>query len=425
MIDVVGIGDDGPAGLAPAAVALVAGAAVLIGGRRHLELFAPVDGQERHAWPAPLRPGLAQMLERVGARTAPPGRLVALASGDPLLSGIGATLIGLLGRDQVRIHPAPSSEAIARARMGWTAEGAVVLSCTGRGVEQVRRHLTPGALLVVLCADGSTPARLAAVLTEEGHGASVMTAWWHLGGPAEGSRAAAAAAWDAHPTPDLVVVCVEVRGRTGRVAGPAPGRRDDAFEHDGQITKREVRAVAIAHLRPAPGAHLWDLGAGSGAVGIEWTLAAPRATVTAVERDPARADRIRRNAARLGVETEVRVVHADSADLVRGCPATAPGAPGVAAGDATELEVPDAVFVGGGLTAALVEHVWARLRPGGRFVAHAVTLGTEAVLVAAQDRYGGRLTRLSVEHAAPLGRHVSWTPQRSVVQWSATKEDAP
>lgn len=407
MIDVVGIGDGGAVDLTPRCRSLVLGASTLLGGRRHLELVPAVPGQVRMPWPAPLRDRLPTMLAEVDAAASRPGRLVALASGDPLLSGIGTTLVELLGADVVRIHPALSSEALARARMGWSFEESVVITLVGRSVHAVRRHLSPDARLLVLCADGATPAVIADLLREEGCGQSVMTAWWHLGGPAEGSRGGTANDWPPRQLPSLVLLCIDV-DRDGAlrrpVLGGAPGRPEAAFENDGQISKRDVRASALAHLRPAPGQHLWDLGAGSGAVGIEWALTAPTATVSAVERDPVRAARIVANTNRCGVPTEVTVATSDVLPALDALPR------------------PDAVFVGGGLTQELLDAAWIRLPVGGRFVAHAVTLGTEAMLVSAYDRYGGDLTRITIEHAEPLGRHLSWTPARPVVQWSATKE---
>lgn len=405
MIDVVGIAEGGEAELSPRSRALVRGAQTLLGGRRHLDLVPAVPGQIRRPWPSPLRNGLGPLLDEVDAASAPAGQVVALASGDPMRSGIGTTLIGLLGADAVHIHPGLSSDTLARARMGWSAERTTVVTLVGRSPDGVRRHLADGARLIVLCSDGSTPAVLALLLAEHGWGGSRMTAWWHLGGPEEGSRSGRASRWSADPTPDLVLVCMEVRGtpETAPAAGPAPGRPEASFEHDGQISKRDVRASALAHLRPTPGGHLWDLGAGSGAVGIEWALAAFGASTSAVEQNAARAERIRSNCRQFGVEGDVTVVEAASLDAL------------------ADLPDPDAVFVGGGLTPALIDAVRSRLQPGGRLVAHAVTLDTEALLVGAHERFGGDLTRISVEHATSLGTHLSWTPARAVVQWSSTK----
>lgn len=412
VIDVVGLGDGGFADLPGSSRRLVLGAQVLIGGQRHLGLVPTVEGQVRAEWPRPLTSSLSGFLEEHGAAVGgagEPGKgaVVVLASGDPLCSGIGTTLIRLLGAHAVRVHPALSSSTLARARMGWSAETTTVLTVVGRSLSPIHAHLDPGERLVVLCSDGSTPAAVAGLLRDGGCGDSVLTAWWHLGGSAEGVRTATASRWDPTPTLDLVVLCILVdpAGALARPAlGPAPGRPESAFDHDGQITKRDLRASALAHLRPVRGGHLWDLGAGSGAVGIEWTLAAPGARTTAVERDPVRASRIRRNAVALGVEPAVQVITAEiSVALAR-------------------LDPPDAVFLGGGLTAEVVDLAWECLTPGGRIVAHAVTLGTEAAVVTACARLGGLLTRMAVEHARPLGPHLSWTPSRPVVQWSATKQ---
>lgn len=407
VIDVVGLGDGGFADLAAASRRIVLGAKVLLGGQRHLALVPPVEGQVRVPWPRPLAPSLAGLLEEHGAVGGPTeAAVVVLASGDPLRSGIGTTLVNLLGADAVRVHPALSAATLARARMGWSAETTAVVTVVGRSLAPIRSHLDPGERLVVLCAGGATPATVAALLCDANCGESVLTAWWHLGGPSEGGRTATASRWEPTPTPDLVVLCILVdpEGALGRPSlGPAAGRPEAAFDHDGQITKRDLRASAVAHLRPVRGAHLWDLGAGSGAVGIEWALAAPRARTTAVERDPLRANRIRYNATKLGAEPAVQVVTAETADAM------------------TLLDPPDAVFFGGGLTTDLVDRAWAALTPGGRIVAHAVTLATEAAVVDACTRLGGVLTRIAVEHARPLGVHLSWTPSRPVVQWSATK----
>jgi len=333
--------------------------------------------------------------------------VVSLASGDPLRSGVGTTLIEWLGADQVRITPALSSETLARARMGWSAEDTEVVTLVGRSLDRIRRYLSPGAKLIVLCSDGSSPRQIASVLTSEGCGESLMTAWSHLGGVDEQRRDGVASTWGTDPSPDLVLLCVEVAADALRrpVVGPAGGRPDDAFEHDGQLSKSDIRASAMARLRPHPGGVLWDLGAGSGAVAIEWCLAAPGAKSVAVERDEGRAAGIASNAARLGVPSEVRVVRDDVVSMVR---------------TSANLPRPAAIFIGGGLDPEVIELALAVLVPGGRLVAHAVTLESEAAMVAAAGVHGGTLTRLSIEHAEPLGRFLSWKPARAIVQWSVS-----
>lgn len=408
MIDVVGIGDDGWPGLDERRRRLVAGARTLLGGRRHLDLLAghAAPGARLVPWPSPLREFLPGLLKEATAE----GDVVVVASGDPLRSGIGTTLIDLLGPDAVHTHPAIAGDTLARARQGWSAEETRVVTTVGRDPRAVLAHLAPGVRLVVLCSDGYGPARLAAMLTEHGWGATELTARWHLGGPDEGARAARADAFTG-TTADLVLCCLDVRcddpAARAATGGPVPGRPEDFIDHDGQVTKRDLRAGALARLRPTPGAHLWDLGAGNGSVGLEWCLAADRASATLVERDTDRADRIRRNAAALGLAARVEVVHEDTVDAS-------------AAGFA-EWPTPDAVFVGGGLESAVLERAWAALPPGGRLVSHAVTLGGEAALVALREHTGGDLTRVGVEHAAPLGSHLSWTPARAVVQLAAVR----
>lgn len=401
VIDVVGIGDDGWAGLDEGRRGLLRDASTVLGGRRHLDLVAghTATGARLVPWPSPLRPALPGLLEGKGDA-------VVLASGDPLRSGIGTTLIELFGRDRVRIHPAVASDVLARARQGWSAEETTVVTTVGRDPRALLPHLAPGARLVVLCSGGDDPAVLGGLLTENGWGATELTARWHLGGPGEGARAARADAFTGR-TEDLVVCCLEVRSDTPAVtaaAGPVPGRSEDFIDHDGQLTKRDVRASALARLRPTPGGHLWDLGAGNGSVALEWCLGAERATATCVERDPDRAQRIRDNADALGLGGRVDVVLGDTATT-----------------DLADLAVADAVFVGGGLDGDLLDRAWSSLRPGDRLVAHAVTLEGEAALVALHTRTGGELTRLTVERAVPLGRFLSWTPARAVTQLAATQ----
>lgn len=332
--------------------------------------------------------------------------VVVLATGDPLVSGVGSTLIRVLGADRVRVHPAVSSVALAGARMGWPSETTSVVSLVSRSVYAVRRHLAPGARVVALSASGATPVGLARALVELGLGDTAMSVLGDLGTVHE-SRfdcAAAELATGSAPGPDgipaLNVVAFEVPA-TAVLWGSSPGLPEDAFAHDGQITKREVRALAIAALRPMAGQRLWDLGAGSGSVSVEWCLAAPRTTVCAVEREAARAVRVGENAEAFGVPISVTI--ADSMDAV------------------SELPSPDAVFIGGGATTELIDAAWEALRPGGRLVVHCVTLDTEALVVAAQSRLGGDLRRVTIERAEALGRHLSWKPARPIVQWSATK----
>lgn len=407
MIDVVGIGADGLGGLAPKMRELIASADAVIGGNRHLDMARTVNSAEHvqyYAWPRPLRAQLGDFMARLITHHV---NIVVLASGDPLRSGIATTLIEALGREAVRVHPHISSDTLARARMGWSAETTDVVTLVGRQVERLVPDLAPSARIVVLCSDGQTPASIASLLTSAGWGETLMTAWWNLGGPDEGSRATRAAEWSDTVTPDLVLVCLELPegGPETQTLGPTPGRADDAFTHDGLITKRDIRATALARLRPLPGQVLWDVGAGSGAIGIEWTLGAPRARAVAIERNPQRLARIAENAHIFGVSDRLHIIDAETSRAVA---------------DAN-LASPDAVFLGGGISADVIATCIRRLLPGGRLVGHAVTLETEALLVDGWRQHGGDLTRIQVETASPLGTMTGFRPARAVVQWCFTK----
>ncbi|GGF31964.1 precorrin-6Y C5,15-methyltransferase [Marmoricola endophyticus] len=397
MIHVVGIGADGWTVLSERLRTLVREAEVLLGGSRHLSLVPEVPGQERTPWPSPLRDALPALLDSFGSR-----RVVVLASGDPMVSGIGTTLVDLLGADQVVVEPAVSSVALARARMGWAAESCAVVSLVGRDASALLRELAPGRRVLVLCADETTPATVAALLVEAGAGESRMTVLGDLGAAEESRSDGLAATWGGD-SPRLAVLAVEVVRPTGPATSWAPGLPDDSYEHDGQLTKRDLRASALSRLAPAPGQLLWDVGAGAGSVGIEWMRAHPTCRAVAVEADAERAARIGRNAARLGVPG-LSVVHG--------------GAPGALVG----LDAPDAVFVGGGATRpGVLDSVLGALRPGGRLVVHGVTVETERLLAEAYASYGGELTRLHVEHAEPIGSFTGWTPGRAVTQWAVVR----
>ncbi|PVG84374.1 cobalamin biosynthesis bifunctional protein CbiET [Nocardioides gansuensis] len=390
-VTVVGIGADGWAGLAPRSQQLVTAAAAVVGGARHLALLPPVDGQARLPLPSPLRSGLRPLLEEHAAH----GGVVVLASGDPLVSGIASTLLEL--GVAVAVEPAVSSVALARARMGWPAETVTVLSLVGRPVARLARLLAPGRRVLVLSADGSTPAAVAGLLVEAGYGDSELSVLSDLGAETESRVDSTAAGWSGQ-APSLNVVALSMAGPVvGSLTGGLP---DDAFEHDGQLTRRDVRASALARLAPQPGQLLWDVGAGAGSIGIEWSRADAACRAVAVEADPERAARIARNAERLGVP-DLQVLHGRAPDALAG------------------LAAPDAVFVGGGATRdGVVDACLAALRPGGRLVVHGVTLETEALLARLHAEHGGELTRISVETVAPIGSFRGWTPARAVTQWS-------
>ena len=392
---VVGVGADGWHGLTAATRAVIVSAEVVVGGSRQLALLPAADGQVRQPWPSGLRTALSDVLRPLAGR-----RVVALASGDPMLSGIGTTLVDTLGADRVTVIPHVSSAALARSRLRWSAESTAVVSVVGRDVHAVLRELAPARRVLVLSSDENTPATLAALLTARGYGPSRFVVLGDLGGRHE-TIAETTAEQFAGEAPRLNIVALQLTGPL--LAGWATGLPDDAFEHDGQLTKRDLRAAALARLLPAPGQLLWDVGAGAGSVGIEWMRSHPTCQTIAVEADAGRAERIGRNARTLGVPA-LQVI-----------PGTAPEA-------LSELTTPDAVFIGGGATrSGVLQRCLDALRGGGRIVVHGVTVETEALLVAAYGKHGGELTRTHVEHAAPVGSFTGWTPARAVTQWAFTK----
>lgn len=392
---VIGIGADGWAGVTKPAREAVLAADVVIGAPRHLAMLPESPGQQRHDWPSPLRAGLPALVDGLAGQ-----QVVALASGDPLLSGVGNTLIELLGAERVTVVPAVSSVTLARARLGWSAESAAVIRVGD--VHAVLRELAPGRRVLVLSADETTPAQLAALLVARGYGPSRMTVLGDLGGDTESRLDSTAETYPSFkgPVPRLNIVAVEFAGPL--LTGWAAGLPDDAYDHDGQLTKRDLRASALARLAPAPGQLLWDVGAGAGSVGIEWMRAHPSCRAIAVEAEQTRAQRVSANARNLGVPA-LRVVCAEAPTALAGLPP------------------PDAIFIGGGLSRpGVLDACLVALRPGGRLVAHAVTLETEAQLALAHAEHGGELTRIQVEHAAPLGAFTGWRPARAVTQWALT-----
>lgn len=396
---VVGVGADGWAGLSNATREAIESAQVVVGAPRQLALLPASADQLRRSWPRPLLPGLPALFQELQGRS-----VTVLASGDPLLFGIGGTLVTLLGAAGVRVLPAVSSVTLAGARMGWPADSFDVVTVVGRDPASALRLLSPGRRLVVLSADESSPALLAERLTLAGYGPSALTVLSDLGSATEARIDAVAAGFPEVEVARLNLVCVQCSPAGSTMLLPAIGGLPDyAFEHDGQITKRDARASALARLAPVPGQLMWDVGAGAGSVAIEWARTDPRCSAIAVERDPSRAKRIARNASNLGVPS-ISVLTGVAPELLGGLPA------------------PDAVFVGGGAsTPGVLETCWRALPVGGRIVVHAVTLQTERLLIDWHTQVGGELIRLSVERVEPIGSFTGWAPARSVVQWSTVK----
>ncbi len=371
---------------------------MVFGGARHLELADAAIQGERHVWLSPFERSVEAVL---AAR----GRPVAvLASGDPFFYGVGVTLCRRIARAEMCVFPAPSSFSLAASRMGWALQDTACISLHGRPIDLIRPHLHPGYRILALTSDSDGPAALAALLADNGFGASQLTVLEALGGARErvsSHRADRFALADA----DMLNVCaVEVAAGDGaRVLALTPGLDDSLFEHDGQITKREVRALTLSALAPRRGELLWDIGAGSGSIGIEWMLADPSLRAIAIEGHPERAARIRCNAQAFGVP---------GLSVVEGV------APAALAG----LAMPDAIFIGGGGSeAGVMEAALSGLKPGGRLVANAVTTEMEAVLLAHHARLGGSLVRIDIARASPVGQMTGWRPAMPVTQWSWVK----
>ncbi|MCY0385718.1 precorrin-6y C5,15-methyltransferase (decarboxylating) subunit CbiE [Robbsia sp. Bb-Pol-6] len=393
-LTIVGIGEDGLAGLGREARRCVLGAQRIVGGERHLALLPARLAARAHAWPRPF-----SVDALLAARDVP---TCVLASGDPMLYGVGATLARRLAADEMRILPAPSSFSLAAAWMRWAVHEVALVSLVGRPLATLQRALFPGNRLLVLSADGHTPAAVAALLTARGLGASRMTVLAHLGGPRQRIVDAPARDWPPGAQPALNVVAVACAADSAPQAAAAglafasslttSGLPDEAYRHDGQLTKRDVRAIVLARLGPLPGECLWDVGAGCGSIGIEWMRSDVRCRAIAIEADAGRQALIAVNRDALGVPALTLVAGA--------APAALDGLP-----------APDAVFIGGGVTApGVLDACWTALKPGGRLVANAVTLQGETALLAWRARHGGDLSRIDLAYAAPLGGFETWRP---------------
>ena len=385
-LSIVGFGEDGLHGISEASRATILQAEVVFGSPR---LLAQLNHPDKRPWPVPF--STTPLLALRGRKVA------ALVSGDPFWHGAGGTIAAQLPRDEWRALPVPSVMSLAAAVLGWRLEDVITLGLHATPLERLRPELSPGAKVIVTLRDGQAPAALAAFLTGLGFGETILHVMERLGG--KGERVRSFRASDPLPVTENLVVCA-LEVSEGQVLTRASGRADELFENDGQITRRPLRALALSALAPRGGELLWDLGAGSGSIGIEWLLADNRNRVIATEQNRTRASRARKNAAAFGCEN-YRLAEGKSLDLIDG------------------FETPAAVFIGGGLDQPLLDRLLEILPSGARLVAHAVTLETEALLVAAQRVIGGELLRVELSQITPLGTRHAWKAAYPVTQWSA------
>lgn len=391
-LTVIGLGEDGLAGLSALALEKLKQAELLVGGRRHLDLAAPHPARQL-VWETPL----SRTVDAIAAARGQP--CVVLATGDPLWFGIGVTLVRRFARDEILLLPSLSAFQLAASELGWPLARAVCVTLHGRPLARLARHLHPGARILALTDDGRGPAAIARLLTEAGWGPSALTVLERWGGPQARRRDGIAEEWREEACADLNIVAITaLPGPGAAVWSPAPGLPDEAYRHDGQLTKRAIRAATLAALSPLPGERLWDIGAGSGSIAIEWLRAAPDASAIAIEREADRADSIRFNADRLGTP-ELTVILGEAPAALEGLPP------------------PNAIFIGGGISdPELSARCWDALLPGGRMVANAVTVEGEMALFALADRYGAALHRISTATATPVGPFRGWRPAMPITQ---------
>jgi precorrin-6Y C5,15-methyltransferase (decarboxylating) len=396
-LSLVGLGEDGRAGLSPEALAALDGAELVYGGARHIALIGEVPG-EAAEWPQPFRNALPMILTKRGRK------VCVVATGDPFHYGIGAGLAKAIPPEEMQIFPQLSCFALACNRLRWPQEECGRVSLHGRALQRIIPYLQPGRRVLALSWDGTTPARVAEIMSARGFGASRLVVMEALGGPREQIRECRADQFDLGEVDPLNLIALDlVAAPDARVLPLASGLDDDWFEHDGQITKADIRAITLSALRPRAGELLWDIGAGSGSIGLEWCLRSPGNRAIAFEENPERAARIGRNRMALGA-LSVESVNGAAPVALAGRPA------------------PDAIFIGGGLTDPdLFEAAWAALKPGGRLVANVVTIEGEARLAALYAEHGGSLRRIGISHLDAVGTMHGWRAAMPVTQWRVVK----
>jgi len=397
-LSIVGIGEDGLLGLSAIARSLIDQAQVIVGGDRHLAMLPRDDEREKLIWTSPISASVEEIIRRRGQS------VCVLASGDPMCYGIGVTLTRHLPVTEMTIIPAPSAFSLACARLGWSLAEVETLSLNGRSPSLLQSYISAGARLLILSEGKSTPVLVAQMLTQRGFGKSQMTVLERMGGTQERIVESTASSWTETELANLNTIAVHCQADPGAICLPRlPGLPDNAYHHDGQLTKREVRAITLAALAPTPGELLWDVGAGCGSISIEWMRTHSRCRAIAIEQNPSRLQYIADNAATLGTP---------NLQIIQGKVPTA----------LKDLPTPDVIFIGGGITAdGLFEECWTALRSGGRLVANVVTVEGERKLFEWHEYKGGNLTRIAIQHAEPVGKFWGWRAMAPVTQWIVVK----
>ncbi|MBD2167153.1 precorrin-6y C5,15-methyltransferase (decarboxylating) subunit CbiE [Calothrix membranacea FACHB-236] len=397
-LSIVGIGEDGLQGLNAIARSLVERSEIIVGGDRHLAMLPSNDQRQKITWTSPISNSVAAIIQHRGQA------VCVLASGDPMCYGIGVTLTKQIPISEITIIPAPSAFSLACARLGWSLTEVETVSLCGRPPALVQSYIYPGARLLILSAGKDTPEIVAKILTQRGYGESKITVLERMGGTQERIVESTAASWNETDIAALNAIAVDCVADSGVVSLPRiPGLPDNAYHHDGQLTKHEVRAITLATLAPIPGELLWDVGAGCGSISIEWMRTHPRCRAIAIEQNSTRLQYIADNAAALGVPSMQIIA-------------------GKAPNSLQDLPQPDAIFIGGGVTAdGLFDICWSALKPGGRLVANVVTIEGEQTLFNWYEKVGGNFTRIAIQRAEPIGKFLGWRGMAPVTQWIARK----
>ena len=408
---VIGIGEDGWDDLSADARDLLYESEIVLGGERHLKML-PKDWEgERIVWSSPIREAVSKIVSWRPEDSASVQKVAIMASGDPLCYGIATKLLRHLPIEEIWIKPALTTFSLMCSRIGWSLPDVETLTIHGRPVEMLHPFVQPGAKLLVLSKGEESPEQAAKLLCERGFGKSIITVLEHLGGRKERQFSGPADSWN-HPEGAalnaMAIECIPESNAT--ILSRIPGLPDEAFFHDGQLTKREIRAVSLSRLMPVVDQVLWDVGAGCGSVAIEWMRTSPRCRAVAIEKSKSRLKLIEQNSQELGVPM-LQIISGSAPEVL------------------ADLPAPDAVFIGGGLSSGnLLQTCWNALKPGGRLVANAVTLEGEQKLLQWQNENAGKsgasgdLTRLSISRAEKIGKFQGWKEMRSVIQLAVIKK---